>query len=176
MTVKEVSKISCHALLFLTYPSCHYVLPYPNIERQMALLMLTHAKNEVKTLKRQNLCWDKLPSACCSLSLSNQNPQSSVCCFLFSLLLVRCTHWREPTSTQLSLVGESEQVAKRGKTMEQHWQGFLTHSKTKDSTELMIILKQMGYKHTYPFSNFIILACQVGLQKSKLMKQNLEIW
>lgn len=81
----------------------------------------------MKTLKSPYLSWDKLPSARCPLSFSNQNPQSSICCFLFSLLLVGCTDWREPPSTQLGLVGEPGATRNAIRKI-QH--SFLTHFKT----------------------------------------------
>lgn len=57
-------------------------------------------------IKSQHLSWDQLSCARCSLSFSNQNPQSGVCCLLLPLLLVGRTHCWEPASTQLGLVGE----------------------------------------------------------------------
>lgn len=93
----------------------------------MSLLRLQVILSE-KTMEGQYLCWDKLPSAGCPLSLSNQDPQSCICCFLLPLLLVGCTHWREPASTQLGLVGEPEQVEQRERQQVKIRQDFFFHS------------------------------------------------
>lgn len=61
-------------------------------------------------LNYRYLSWDKLSSACCPLSFSNQNPQSRICCFLLSLFLVGGTNWREPPAAQLRLIGKPEHI------------------------------------------------------------------
>lgn len=64
-------------------------------------------------IKDQCLGWDELSCAGCSLSFSDQDPQSGVCCLLFALLLVGRTHWWEPATPQLGLVGEPRKAKKQ---------------------------------------------------------------
>lgn len=127
-------------------------------------------------LKNQYLSWDKLSSAGCPLSLSNQNPQCSICCLLFSLLLVGRTHRGEPASAQLGLVGEPEQ-GQRKKVI----RGGLTgHSLNLRTTDPMETFK--GKKHKYPFEHFPqrvsaakTTEVQRNLVKRSLMFQNFKL-
>lgn len=104
-----------------------------NLHLQKAGITTVHAKLKKPTensFKSQYLSWDQLSRAGCSLSFSDQDPQSSICCLLFALFLVGCAHWWEPASTQLGLVGEpTESKNKQKKKIQNHsWncleQGF----------------------------------------------------
>lgn len=97
-----------------------------NLHLQKASLTTLHVKKKVNSLKSQYLSWDELSCAGCFLSFSDQNPQSSICCLLFALLLVGCTHWWEPASTQLGLVGEPTKTSSKKSLLELWRIGILT--------------------------------------------------
>lgn len=77
----------------------------------MSCSVTQHLRTALYPLQSQYLSWDQLSGAGCSLSFSNQNPQSGVCCLLFALLLVGRAHRWEPSSTQFGLVGEPTKKA-----------------------------------------------------------------